>query len=32
LEVTAEPHRGCGEFSRRFGVDALEFVNSLVSP
>lgn len=28
LEVTAEPHRGCGKFSRRFGVDALKFVNS----
>jgi hypothetical protein len=30
LEVTAEPHRGCGKFSRRFGVDALKFVNSAV--
>lgn len=28
LEVTAEPHLGCGKFSRRFGVDALKFVNS----
>ena len=28
LEVTAEPHNGCGKFSRRFGVDALKFVNS----
>ena len=28
LQVTAEPHRGCGKFSRRFGVDALKFVNS----
>lgn len=28
LEVTPEPHRGCGKFSKRFGVDALKFVNS----
>jgi hypothetical protein len=28
LEVTAEPHRGCGKFARRFGVDALKWVNS----
>ena len=28
VEVTAEPHLGCGKFSRRFGVDALKFVNS----
>ena len=28
IEVTAEPHRGCGKFSRRFGVDAMKFVNS----
>jgi MOSC domain-containing protein YiiM len=28
LEVTDEPHRGCGKFARRFGVDALKFVNS----
>jgi MOSC domain-containing protein YiiM len=28
IEITAEPHRGCGKFSRRFGVDALRFVNS----
>jgi hypothetical protein len=28
IEITAEPHRGCGKFSRRFGVDALKFVNS----
>ncbi len=28
LEVTAEPHLGCGKFSRRFGVDALKVVNS----
>jgi hypothetical protein len=30
LEVTAEPHRGCGKFALRFGVDALKFVNSAV--
>ena len=30
VEVTAEPHLGCGKFSRRFGVDALKFVNSPV--
>jgi MOSC domain-containing protein YiiM len=28
LEITAEPHLGCGKFSRRFGVDALKVVNS----
>jgi hypothetical protein len=28
IEITAEPHRGCGKFSRRFGTDALKFVNS----
>jgi len=28
IEVTAEPHTGCGSFARRFGVDALKFVNS----
>jgi MOSC domain-containing protein YiiM len=28
LEVTENPHLGCGKFSRRFGVDALKFVNS----
>jgi hypothetical protein len=30
LEVTALPHRGCGKFSQRFGVDAVRFVNSPV--
>jgi hypothetical protein len=30
IEVTDEPHRGCGKFSSRFGVDALKFVNSAV--
>jgi MOSC domain-containing protein YiiM len=28
IEVSTEPHRGCGKFSRRFGLDALRFVNS----
>lgn len=28
LEVTATPHLGCGKFTRRFGVDAMKFVNS----
>jgi hypothetical protein len=30
LQVTEIPHRGCGKFSSRFGVDALKFVNSEV--
>jgi MOSC domain-containing protein YiiM len=30
IEITAEPHLGCGKFSRRFGVDALKLVNSEV--
>ncbi len=30
LEVTAEPHTGCGKFARRYGVDALKLVNSAV--
>ena len=28
IEVTAEPHTGCGKFSARFGLDASRFVNS----
>lgn len=28
IEVTAEPHLGCGKFQRRFGWDAVLFVNS----
>jgi MOSC domain-containing protein YiiM len=28
IEVTAEPHTGCGKFSAHFGVDATKFVNS----
>jgi hypothetical protein len=30
IEVTAIPHTGCGKFSRRFGVDAVKFINSKV--
>jgi MOSC domain-containing protein len=30
LEVTAVPHLGCGKFTRRFGVDAMKFVNSKI--
>ncbi len=28
IEVTDIPHRGCGKFIRRFGLDASRFVNS----
>jgi hypothetical protein len=28
IEVTAQPHAGCGKFVSRFGVDAMKFVNS----
>jgi MOSC domain-containing protein YiiM len=28
VEITAEPHTGCGKFIERFGVDAMRFVNS----
>ena len=28
IEVTAQPHRGCGKFVARFGIDAQRFVNS----
>ena len=28
IEVSAEPHPGCGKFVQRFGVDAMKFVNS----
>jgi MOSC domain-containing protein YiiM len=28
IEVTAEPHTGCGKFVERFGVDAAAFVNA----
>lgn len=30
VEVSAEPHTGCGKFVERFGVDAMRFVNSTV--
>jgi hypothetical protein len=28
VEVSAEPHTGCGTFSERFGSDALRFINA----
>jgi hypothetical protein len=28
VEVTDQPHTGCGKFVSRFGVDAMKFVNS----
>ena len=28
LEVTDQPHTGCGKFVDRFGADAMKFVNS----
>jgi hypothetical protein len=28
LEVTAQPHTGCGKFVERFGVEAMKFVTS----
>jgi len=28
IEVSAQPHTGCGKFTERFGVDAMKFVNS----
>jgi MOSC domain-containing protein YiiM len=28
LEVTAQPHTGCGKFVARFGVDAMKWVNA----
>jgi len=28
LEVTAQPHTGCGKFLKRFGIDAQKLVNS----
>ena len=30
IEITPLPHTGCGKFARRFGVEALKFVNSPV--
>jgi MOSC domain-containing protein len=29
IEVTAQPHTGCGKFVERFGVDAMNFVNAV---
>jgi MOSC domain-containing protein YiiM len=28
IEVSAEPHLGCGKFVERFGAEAMKFVNS----
>src|SRR5712691_9527910 len=28
IEVTDQPHTGCGKFVERFGLDAMKFVNS----
>ena len=28
LEISAEPHLGCGKFIKRYGVDAMKLVNS----
>jgi len=28
IEVSAQPHTGCGKFTERFGIDAMKFVNS----
>jgi hypothetical protein len=28
IEITAEPHTGCGKFAERFGSDATAFVNA----
>ena len=28
VEITDAPHRGCGKFVKRFGIDAQRFVNS----
>jgi MOSC domain-containing protein YiiM len=30
IEITDQPHTGCGKFVRRFGVDAMRFVNTPV--
>jgi hypothetical protein len=30
IEVSDEPHIGCGKFLKRFGVDATKFVNSRI--
>ena len=28
MEVTVQPHTGCKKFVQRFGLEAIEFVNS----
>jgi hypothetical protein len=28
IEVTSQPHTGCGKFVERFGLDAMKFVNA----
>lgn len=30
IEITDQPHTGCGKFARRFGADAQRFINSAV--
>ena len=30
IEITDQPHTGCGKFVRRFGLDAMRFVNTQV--
>jgi len=30
IEVTPEPHTGCGKFVERFGIDAMKFVNGTI--
>ena len=30
VEVTPQPHTGCGKFVSRFGIDAMKFVNSTI--
>ena len=30
IEVTNQPHTGCAKFSKRFGLDALKWVNSTI--
>jgi MOSC domain-containing protein YiiM len=30
IQITDQPHNGCAKFHRRFGADALKFVNSPV--
>ena len=30
IEITPQPHTGCGKFVSRFGMDAMKFVNSPV--